>query len=106
MRGCLGPADIWVLLDEHPDTIDDGLFTLAMHTSGAGTSWSEEPAKYHNNACGFSFADGHSEIHHWLNPAHISEVTGIFQHFTGSGMPGVGNMDVFWLDRHTTCAAQ
>jgi prepilin-type processing-associated H-X9-DG protein len=23
------------------------------------------PASYHNGACGFSFADGHSEIHSW-----------------------------------------
>jgi prepilin-type processing-associated H-X9-DG protein len=24
------------------------------------------PASFHNGACGFSFADGHSEIHKWL----------------------------------------
>jgi prepilin-type processing-associated H-X9-DG protein len=23
------------------------------------------PASYHNGACGFAFADGHSEIHKW-----------------------------------------
>ena len=25
------------------------------------------PATYHNNACGLSFADGHSEIHKWFD---------------------------------------
>jgi prepilin-type processing-associated H-X9-DG protein len=24
------------------------------------------PASFHNFACGFAFADGHSEIHKWL----------------------------------------
>ena len=28
----------------------------------------DAPATYHNGACGFSFADGHSEIHKWVGP--------------------------------------
>ena len=28
--------------------------------------WEDLPASYHNRACGFSYADGHSEIHKWL----------------------------------------
>jgi prepilin-type processing-associated H-X9-DG protein len=24
------------------------------------------PASYHNGACGFSFSDGHAEIHRWI----------------------------------------
>jgi prepilin-type N-terminal cleavage/methylation domain-containing protein len=105
MRGCLGPADIWVLLDEHPDMINDGVFSVVMHTvTGSGTAWAEEPAKYHNNACGFSFGDGHSEIHHWLFPGQISEVTGTYGN--AEGTQHNGNMDVLWLDRHTTCVAQ
>jgi prepilin-type processing-associated H-X9-DG protein len=27
------------------------------------------PATYHNGACGFAFADGHSEIHKWVDQA-------------------------------------
>jgi prepilin-type processing-associated H-X9-DG protein len=26
------------------------------------------PANYHNGACGFALADGHSEIHKWVGP--------------------------------------
>jgi prepilin-type processing-associated H-X9-DG protein len=29
-------------------------------------NWVDLAASYHNRACGFSFADGHSEIHKWL----------------------------------------
>ena len=28
-------------------------------------TWGDAPAAYHNAACGYSFADGHSEIHKW-----------------------------------------
>jgi prepilin-type processing-associated H-X9-DG protein len=29
--------------------------------------WWDAPGTYHNGGCGFSFADGHSETHQWLN---------------------------------------
>ncbi|EEF62997.1 hypothetical protein Cflav_PD5632 [Pedosphaera parvula Ellin514] len=27
--------------------------------------WEDVPASYHDGACGFSFADGHAEMHKW-----------------------------------------
>jgi prepilin-type processing-associated H-X9-DG protein len=65
-----GPAMTWVFLDEHPDSINDWLFGLHMPTATLwpqATSWDDMPASYHNGACGFSFADGHGEIHKWLD---------------------------------------
>lgn len=63
------PANIFVTLDEHPDSINDAYF-LNDPSKGAGErgdgSWGDIPASYHNGAGGFSFADGHSEIHKWL----------------------------------------
>jgi prepilin-type processing-associated H-X9-DG protein len=29
--------------------------------------WLDAPGTYHNGGCGFAFADGHSETHHWLS---------------------------------------
>ena len=55
------PVMTWVLLDEHPDSINDGYFV----NNPAATYWGDIPASYHNGACGFSFADGHSEVHKW-----------------------------------------
>jgi prepilin-type N-terminal cleavage/methylation domain-containing protein/prepilin-type processing-associated H-X9-DG protein len=55
------PAQCWVFLDEHPDSINDGLFNVTMDS----TRWDDVPASYHNGACGFSFADGHAEIKKW-----------------------------------------
>jgi len=60
------PTDLFVTLDEHPDSINDGYFqpfsSLGVYTTD---SWHDLPASYHDGACGFSFADGHSEIHKW-----------------------------------------
>ncbi|HEX3720111.1 MAG TPA: prepilin-type N-terminal cleavage/methylation domain-containing protein [Verrucomicrobiae bacterium] len=66
------PANIYVFLDEHPDSINDGYFDTGDQGSpSVPTSWSgsDLPASYHNGAAGFSFSDGHSEIHKWLNHA-------------------------------------
>ena len=56
-----GPANLWVFVDEHPDSINDGAFFNAQNN----LEWIDLPSNLHNNACGFSFADGHSEIHKW-----------------------------------------
>ena len=69
------PSDLWLITDEDPDTIDDGSFAFQMPSSAFATYWINEPTKSHGNACGFSFADGHSEIHKWLQPGNIATVT-------------------------------
>ncbi len=57
------PVMIWVFVDEHPDSINDGLFS----TYNSKTKWNDLPASYHNGACGFAFADGHAEIKKWVD---------------------------------------
>jgi prepilin-type N-terminal cleavage/methylation domain-containing protein len=56
------PSELWVMNDEHPDSINDGWEIMNVTSP---TAWVDLPASYHINACGFSFADGHSEIHRW-----------------------------------------
>jgi prepilin-type processing-associated H-X9-DG protein len=58
------PSDIFVFLDEHPDSIDDGYF---LNRDTATPTWYDLPASYHDGAGSFSFADGHSEHHRWHN---------------------------------------
>ncbi len=59
-----GPTETWVYVDEHPDSINDaGCFPPT-----SSTHFVDIPANYHNGACGFAFADGHSEIHKWTGP--------------------------------------
>jgi len=58
------PADIFVFLDEHPDSIDDGYF---LNREVSPAAWNDLPASYHDGGASFSFADGHSERHRWKN---------------------------------------
>jgi len=62
------PAIEFVVIDEHPDSINDGYFLNNPSQANPG-HWGDTPASYHNGACGISFADGHSEIHKWRGQA-------------------------------------
>jgi prepilin-type processing-associated H-X9-DG protein len=59
------PTEIFVFLDEHPDSINDGYFLNRMEE----LEWVDLPASYHNGAANFTFADGHAEGHRWVNSA-------------------------------------
>ena len=62
------PSQTWVIMDEHPDSINDGGLAVQMIVTGGfvvGGSIIDFPASYHNGAAGMGFADGHSEIHKW-----------------------------------------
>jgi prepilin-type N-terminal cleavage/methylation domain-containing protein/prepilin-type processing-associated H-X9-DG protein len=56
------PTEIFVFLDEHPDSINDGYFLERDYYP----EWHDLPATYHNGATAFSFADGHSQLHRWM----------------------------------------
>jgi prepilin-type N-terminal cleavage/methylation domain-containing protein/prepilin-type processing-associated H-X9-DG protein len=59
------PTEIFVFLDEHPDSINDGYFLNRLED----LEWTDLPASYHNGAANFTFADGHIETHRWVSPA-------------------------------------
>jgi prepilin-type N-terminal cleavage/methylation domain-containing protein/prepilin-type processing-associated H-X9-DG protein len=65
----------WVFSDEHPDSINDGI-QYTPTSDGENEQWSDLPASYHNGACGYAFADGHSEIHKWMNPNTAHPIVG------------------------------
>jgi prepilin-type N-terminal cleavage/methylation domain-containing protein/prepilin-type processing-associated H-X9-DG protein len=62
-----GPSQVWVTLDEHPDSISDSEFQFRPGYAPGSYQWQDLPASLHNGSCEFSFADGHSEIHKWLD---------------------------------------
>ena len=63
-----GPENVWVILDEHPDSINDAAFMLNAGVYDGVTSeyWRDFPGSLHGGAVSISFADGHSEIHKWV----------------------------------------
>jgi len=91
------PAEAWVFLDEHPDSINDAGF-FSPHQ----TAWVDVPATYHNGACGVAFADGHAEIHKWRGSLSRGRAQQIMYADTaiGIGAPS-GDIDIQWLSYRT-----
>jgi prepilin-type N-terminal cleavage/methylation domain-containing protein len=98
-----GASKVFVFLDMRWDSIDIGNFCTRM-TGWPGNSDSygfyDLPGYYHHFAGGFSFADGHSEMRRWhdsrTTPPMVSsgEVNDFFD--------SPGNVDVAWLQDHST----
>src|SRR5678815_29385 len=62
----INPTQTWVMIDEHPDSINDAACAVQMvEPTATSGNIIDFPASYHNGAAGLSFADGHSEIHQW-----------------------------------------
>jgi prepilin-type processing-associated H-X9-DG protein len=63
------PANLWLIIDEHPDSINDGAFAVQMDpVTDAYANWIDHASSLHNGACGFTFCDGHAVIHKWHDP--------------------------------------
>ncbi len=97
------PANYWVMIDEHPDSIDDGYF---LNNPDGDTKWLNDPASFHGGACGISFADGHSEIHKWQSPTTRLPVSYVSPPVYPN-LDAAGQLDYRWpLDRTAVKFAQ
>jgi len=102
------PSQLWVLLDEHPNSINDGAFAFQMPSNPVQTYFVDVPAKYHDNACNFAFTDGHVETHKWQYPNVIPP-----EFWAADTAPGTGNVihsfpgdpDILWMAHRTTAPA-
>jgi prepilin-type N-terminal cleavage/methylation domain-containing protein len=60
------PAQIWLIGDQHPDSIDDPYFNIrGLDPAAPQLAWPELPGSNHAGACTFVFNDGHVEIKKW-----------------------------------------
>jgi prepilin-type N-terminal cleavage/methylation domain-containing protein/prepilin-type processing-associated H-X9-DG protein len=105
------PVNAWVFIDEHPDSLNDGLFRVnlqgvAADGTGGTYEWADYPANNHKGSGALSFADGHAEIHKWLDP---NLVPNPVKHFKTSNLPagpGPGYADLVWLRQATSSLQQ
>jgi prepilin-type N-terminal cleavage/methylation domain-containing protein/prepilin-type processing-associated H-X9-DG protein len=84
------PANYFVTIDEHADSINDGYFINGFSVN----QWGDIPASYHNGAGGLTFADGHAEIRKWR-----SRTTKLPVRYTYGTLPfdEAGREDFRWL---------
>ena len=91
------PADIFVFIEEHPDSIGDGYFLNRVEER----EWTDLPASYHNGAANLTFADGHVETHTWreaaTRPAARADAVRL-----PLPVPASSSADFDWLMQRTT----
>jgi prepilin-type N-terminal cleavage/methylation domain-containing protein len=91
------PSNLWILIDEDDLSINDAGFAVGCNglQSSRSAQWIDWPGTYHNNACGFSFGDGHSEIRKWIDPRtkHGGNV---------ARRPVPGSLDYLWIAERTS----
>ncbi|HEX3053714.1 MAG TPA: H-X9-DG-CTERM domain-containing protein [Aggregatilineaceae bacterium] len=63
-----GPSTAFVFIDNHRDTMADGLFALSQPFTPYQWSWAHFPDARHQNGANLSFADGRVEYWRWLEP--------------------------------------
>jgi prepilin-type N-terminal cleavage/methylation domain-containing protein/prepilin-type processing-associated H-X9-DG protein len=102
-----GPSATWVYVDEHPDSINDA----GAFAPNNATNIPDAPATYHNGACGFAFADGHSEIHKWKGatmnkPRKSGGLTGVAFTQVNNFACAKGDPDVKWYSYATPRATE
>ena len=95
----VGASQMYVLLDEHPDSINAGGYANQMVESAGAARIIDYPASYHNRAAGISFADGHAEIKKWLDPRTVQPVK-FYDMPLNVASPN--NVDVIWLAERTS----
>ena len=99
------PTKLWVFLDMREDRVNWGNFMTDMRgyypPNPALYGFTQDmPGIYHHLACGFSFADGHSEIHKWRDGRTTPPLQ--YQKYITSDVPSPRNQDIAWLQDHST----
>ena len=65
------PAGTLVVLEEHPISINDGIFIVDVADVGPAARLIDYPAAYHLGGANLSMADGHVEYWRWADPRTI-----------------------------------
>lgn len=105
-----GPAKTAVFLDEREDSINDGMFVIAMEGAAQPPSTTpnpgsygivDYPAAYHAGAGGFSFADGHAELRKWRDGRTMPPLLKD-QNYNFDFKATPNNPDVAWMQDNST----
>jgi prepilin-type processing-associated H-X9-DG protein len=105
--GAPGPASVFVFLDEHENSINDSHYTAFRDMKTFGSQgFLDTPSGRHGNSTGFAFADGHAEVHKWVD-SNVEKVE-YGPNDTPSYKPSLGTAgprDFGWWTTHTAAFA-
>jgi len=92
------PGGLWILIEERPDSINDGNFPIDM--SGFPSSpgryiMVDYPSFYHGRGGTIAFGDGHVETRAWQDPRTMP--TFVANRLLPLVVPSPGNPDLAWL---------
>ena len=99
----LPPSSAFIFCNEHPGSINDGYLEIAS-TPASGGGFPDVPGGYVVGGCGFSFQDGHAEVHKWITTClttmpDVAIVQKIAVH--NITVPnGALNVDWLWFSQH------
>ena len=97
------PANLWVIIDENPDSVNDAAFAVNMNNPPAAAAFQDGPGMLHANACGFTFADGHAEIHKWKDArTYTGQMATTYIRRGTYTNPKPNSLDVAWLNERST----
>jgi hypothetical protein len=96
------PSSLFTFQDIYPDSICWPYFGVTMTTPGR-ESFFNYPAIYHNYGSVMGFADGHAEAHRWKDPRTLAAKS-LKYHDHDDASPN--NLDLVWLQKHTTTPAR
>ena len=91
-----GSANRWVFSDVNPANICTPAFGVDMNLN----YWIHYPSGLHNRRGVLAFADGHVDVHHWLDSRTMPKLT--TSTFIGHSDSAAGNADLAWLAALTT----
>ncbi|MGH7940787.1 MAG: hypothetical protein ACREFR_06950, partial [Limisphaerales bacterium] len=102
LNGKFSPSDAFIFCEENGCSINDGW----LETSCDSAIYPDVPGSYHGKLAGFSFADGHAEVHRWLRPALPGFMTQYY--YAGASKHNIYptaakfDQDWNWLVQHTS----
>lgn len=91
-RGAASPAKIFMQCDESIYSINDA--GLATSANPSAMNFIDFPSTAHNGGCGFSFCDGHAEVHKWRGSAIVLFAPVVGQH---PAITSADKLDWTWL---------
>ena len=92
------PSSTFTMLEEHPDSINDGWFVPVWSATNTN-DWLDFPASFHSRCCCITFADGHSEIHKWMDESTAKPIAGIYRQGLPFAPPAPAR-DLAWVIEH------